>query len=399
MGIRFAKSIKIGNYLRVNFTKNGISATIGKRGASVNIGTKGTYLNLSPSAVGLTGTGLSYRQKIAGGILGNNKKKKKAKTAAASSKKKTYISAEEAENQKKASSLKKKEEAAEEKLLTEAKEEDRIDVVEEYENNLEAMVNLHKYTAPVMNKEQFRAYVDGLESQAMKELCEYAIEGDEDTIENMVSSFMNNLELAYDVRVNYELEDDILYVDLDLPEIEDLDRSYPAYNNGKIVYKRKTMADMKEEYARLVLSLGVFLTANYFNVSSYIDQVVMSAFTSVRDKSGDMVDQYLYSVKYMRETFENCDLSEVEDLYQFLLQFENRINMSAAYNFKAIKPYEMESVIKTNELVDDALKALKELGYKSSQIGQIAERLSEYRYETAGEYLKEGLRLLKEETK
>ncbi len=397
MGIRFAKSIKIGNYLRINFNRNGISATIGKRGASVNIGTKGTYLNLSPSAVGVTGTGLSYRQKIAGGILGNKKKKNKA--ASKASKKKTYISADEV-NQKKASSLKKKEEEIKETLPIQSEvEEETFDVVEEYENNQEAIVNLHKYTDPVMSKKQYRKYVDELDSQAMKELCEYAIEGDEDTIENMVSSFMNKLELAYDVRVNYELEDNILYVDLDLPEIEDLDRQYPAYNNGRIVYKRKTNADMKEEYARLVLSLGVFLTANYFNVSSYIDEVVMSAFTTVRDKTGDLVDQYLYSVKYMREAFENCDLSEVDDLYQFLLQFENRINMSSAYTFKAIKPYEMESVIKTNELVDDALKALKELGYKSAELKSIAEKLNEYRYETAGEYLKEGLRLLKEEKK
>lgn len=396
MGIRFAKSIKIGNYLRVNFTKNGVSATIGKRGASVNIGTKGTYLNLSPAAVGMTGTGLSYRQKIAGGILGSKKKKKKT-VSSSGVKKKTYISAEEAE-QRKTSSLKKKgEETKEELLLEEDVKEDVVDVVEEYEKNQEAIVNLHKYTAPVMTKKQYRKYVDELDSEAMKELCEYAIAGDEDTIENMVSSFMNNLELAYDVRVNYELEDDVLYVDLDLPEIEDLDRQYPAYNNGKTLYKRKTNAAMKEEYARLVLSLGVFLTANYFNVSSYIDEVVMSAFTTVRDKSGDLVDQYLYSVKYKREAFEKCDLSKVDDLYQFILNFENRINMSTAYNFKAIKPYEMESVIKTNELVDDALKALKELGYKSSDLSKIAERLNEYRYETAGEYLKEGLRLLREE--
>ena len=73
MGIRFAKSIKIGNYLRINFTKNGVSATIGKRGASVNVGTKGAYLNLSPAAVGVNGTGLSYRQKILS--LGSSKKK------------------------------------------------------------------------------------------------------------------------------------------------------------------------------------------------------------------------------------------------------------------------------------------------------------------------------------
>ncbi len=398
MGIRFAKSIKIGNYLRLNFTKNGISATVGKRGASVNIGTKGTYLNLSPSAVGLTGTGLSYRQKIAGGIFGNNKKNKKKKTASSAKKtvrEKTYISAEEAEALKKKAAEAKKAEAVKEPEEI----EEKTDIVKEYELNHEAIVNLHKYTAPVMTKKEYEKYVEGLDSEAMKELCEYAMEGDEDTIENMVSSFMNNLELAYDVRVNYELEDHVLYADLDLPEIEDLTREYPSWNNGRITYKRKTAAELKEEYARLVLSLGVFLSANYFNVSSYIDKVVLSAFTTLRDKKGDLVDQYLYSVKYLRDVFEKTDLSEVDDLYQFLLKFENRINLSAANAFKPIEPYETEAVLKANELVDDALKALRELGYKASDLTNVAQKLSECHFETAGEYLKEGLRLLQEERK
>ncbi len=395
MGIRFAKSIKIGNYLRINFNKNGISATVGKKGASVNIGKKGAYLNLSPAAVGIGGTGLSYRQKIAGG-LGSKKKKSSSKTTA--KKKKTYISAAEARE----SALKKKETIEEiEKLPVEQEEvfeEEKIDVVEQYGNDLEAITNIHKYTAPVMTKKEYREHVDSLESAAMRELCEYGIEGDEDTIENMVSSFMNNLELAYDVRVNYELEDNVLYADLDLPEIEDLEREYPSYtSNGKLVYKKKTNAALREEYARLVMSLGVFLTANYFNISSFIDEVVMSGFTSVRDKNGDLVDQYLYSVKYLRDVFEGLDLAKVDDLYAFILQFENRINMSSAYNFKAVRPYDMESVVKANEMVEDAIEAMKQLGYKSSELSGIRERLSEYRYETSGEYLKEGLRLLKEE--
>ena len=394
MGIRFAKSIKIGNYLRINFTKNGLSATIGKKGASVNVGTKGAYLNLSPAAVGINGTGLSYRQKILS--LGSSKKKKK--TAASASKKKTYVSASEAN---KTSSLKKKEEVKEEtKLLETVAEEtteDVIDPVEEYENNHEAIVNLHKYAAPVMDKKEFEEYAASLESEAKKELFRYALEGDEDIIENMVSSFMSSLELAYDVRANYELENDILYVDLDLPEIEELSREYPAYNNGKLVTKRKTSAQMKEEYGRLVLSLGIFLADSYFNISPYIRQVVMSGFTSVRDKNGDLIDQYLYSVKYDRDVFEKTDLSKVDDPYKFLLQFENRINMSESYNFKAVKPYEMESALQTNELIDDAIAALKELGYKASELTSVRERLSEYRYENPGDYLKEGLRILKEE--
>ena len=137
MGIRFAKSIKIGNYLRVNFNKNGVSATLGKKGASVNIGTKGAYLNLSPAAVGVNGTGLSYRQKIFG--LGSNKKK------TTYVKKKTYVAASDA---KKPSSLKKEELVREEVQALPVQEtveeiNDVMDPVEEYEQNREAIVNLH----------------------------------------------------------------------------------------------------------------------------------------------------------------------------------------------------------------------------------------------------------------
>ena len=87
MGIRFSKSIKLGNFLRLNISRYGISTTIGKKGASVNVGTRGTYLNLSPALVGINGTGVSYRKKIAGGL---KKSKKKSSLA-----KKTYLPAEE----------------------------------------------------------------------------------------------------------------------------------------------------------------------------------------------------------------------------------------------------------------------------------------------------------------
>ena len=227
MGIRFNKSIKIGNFLKLNVSRNGLSATVGKRGASVNIGKRGAYLNLSPSAVGITGTGLSYRQKIAGG-LSQNKKKKTAKST-----KKTV---------EKTKALKKNE-VREEDIL--AREAEREETIREYEENLEARVNLHKYTSEVMDEKQFRNFVDGLENEAMHQIYENSILGDEDTIENLVSSFMNELKLPYDVRVNYELEDKILYVDLDLPEIEDFDRYYPDLNKDRISYKKKTNVQMR----------------------------------------------------------------------------------------------------------------------------------------------------------
>lgn len=56
-GYRKRKQILPGVWL--NFSKRGISTTIGKRGASVNFGSSGTFLNL-----GIPGTGLYSRQRI-----------------------------------------------------------------------------------------------------------------------------------------------------------------------------------------------------------------------------------------------------------------------------------------------------------------------------------------------
>ena len=374
MGIRFAKSIKIGNFLRLNFSKSGLSATLGKKGASVNIGGKGAYLNLSPSAVGIKGTGLSYRQKIAGGLKKNSSKKQSS-------------------TEEKSSKLSKKDMEVTETVST---VNDDLAIVNEYNQNQEAITNIHRYTDDVMNEEEFNNYVKGLNSDSAIEIYETAISGDEDTIENLITTLMNNLELAYDVRVNFELEDHVLYVDLDLPEIEDLSKEYPVMVKDKLTYKRKTSSQLREEYARMVLSIGVFLSANFFNQSSYITEIVMSAFTTVRNPIGDLEDQYLYSIRFTRDIFEKTKLEDVEDLYNFVLQFENRINLSNNYVFKPIKPYESQKVQASNSALDDALLGLKELGYKQADINKIKDELSTHEFSSSSEYLREGLRLLKE---
>lgn len=61
MGFRFRKSVKILPGVRLNFSRSGVSTTIGGRGASVNTGKRGTYLN-----TGIPGTGISRRVRITG---------------------------------------------------------------------------------------------------------------------------------------------------------------------------------------------------------------------------------------------------------------------------------------------------------------------------------------------
>lgn len=60
--MRFRKSIKICPGVKVNFSKSGVSTTLGGKGVSVNVGKKGTYLN-----TGIPGTVLYDRTKIGSG--------------------------------------------------------------------------------------------------------------------------------------------------------------------------------------------------------------------------------------------------------------------------------------------------------------------------------------------
>ena len=66
--MRFRKSVKICKGVRINFSKSGVSTTLGTKGFSVNVGKKGTYLN-----TGIPGTGLHSRQKISGGKTNTKK--------------------------------------------------------------------------------------------------------------------------------------------------------------------------------------------------------------------------------------------------------------------------------------------------------------------------------------
>ena len=61
MGWRFRRSIKLFPGLKINFSKSGISATVGTKGASVTMGPNGTYVNTS-----IPGTGIYRRDKVPG---------------------------------------------------------------------------------------------------------------------------------------------------------------------------------------------------------------------------------------------------------------------------------------------------------------------------------------------
>ena len=55
MGFRFQRSVRILPFLRLNFSRDGVSASFGRHGANVRIGRRGAR-----GTIGIPGTGLSY---------------------------------------------------------------------------------------------------------------------------------------------------------------------------------------------------------------------------------------------------------------------------------------------------------------------------------------------------
>jgi hypothetical protein len=71
MVFRFQRRVRLAPGVRVNFGLRGMSLSLGPRGASMTLGSRGLYSN-----VGVPGTGLSMRQRVAGGSPRNGARSK-----------------------------------------------------------------------------------------------------------------------------------------------------------------------------------------------------------------------------------------------------------------------------------------------------------------------------------
>lgn len=168
------------------------------------------------------------------------------------------------------------------------------------------------------------------------------IEGDEDIISEEFDLWISECVLPVEINVNYEYNKSIqgLMLDVDLPEIEDIPTTIMTKTDaGNLKEKKKTQAELKKEYSTLTFGLAVFISANAFNISPSIKNVLISGYTQRRDSDGNISDDYIYSIKFKRESFEGKDLSSI-DPKDFCYASENRCNLTATSLFKTITPYE-----------------------------------------------------------
>ncbi len=179
------------------------------------------------------------------------------------------------------------------------------------------------------------------EYNSSRQYLQDLINGEDQVVSEAVESWISSCELPVEINVDYEWHQNehVMYLDVDLPEIEDIpEDEVVRLASGNLKEKKKTQATLKQEYVNLVFGLAIFIASNIFNVSPAIYGIVISGYTQRRNKVGEINDEYIYSIKFTRDVFVNSVLKNVNPK-DFCMRFENRSNITSGMLMKKIEPY------------------------------------------------------------
>lgn len=204
-----------------------------------------------------------------------------------------------------------------------------------------------RFEAQESKKEQeHNAYYDHVYAVKRAELEQY-LSADDGVILERVGQWLSTLELPLEMHAEIEMDKGVLFIDLDLPEIEDLPQDYvKILKSGKPSVKNKTQKQLKLEYVQCVFGLAEFMAASIFNLNATLESIAISGYTQRRDKNGDIKDDYIYSAVITREVLVSMMQGgkQIENPVETFREFPNRMKLSTANTFSKIKPFTEEEV-------------------------------------------------------
>lgn len=357
MGLRFHKSIKILPGVRLNFSKSGVSTSIGGKGHSLNIGQNGIT-----GSLGIPGTGLSYRQKLAN-FPGNNAQKEQSIPVPHSiqlNSNNKAIFVDEYGNPYDENLQKKMRTLYKDNILAFYREK-----AEEINQKVDELQNLHKnifqlkpdeyFTTPVPfwsafpnvpyneNYEYLKSEYESSENRRIELNRIIETTNNIDAIEELLNIELSKINFPLETNISFKvLNKETIFLDVDLPEIEDLPMEKAMITEaGNLSIKARTKKEIKENYINLVLGIAYYLASYVFATIPTCLRVIMSAYTQRMDLStGYVKDTYIYSldingVDFFKINFENVDPKLAVN------NFKPIINYNSTFEMKEIEPYEV----------------------------------------------------------
>lgn len=393
MAIRFRKSFTLAPGVRMFLSPRGVSGSFGPRGSSVSVGRQGVYGN-----AGLPGTGLSMRQKLSGtqpqarsanrasrtiemplsigvgddGILffqdGTGAPLADHLVAIA---KRQHGDTIKALIQRKCDAINAEVEAVGELHLDTPEPTRRpAFVAQDYDKprptppepkapglldklfaSRRDRLDAENRAAAMSFEEETAEWKAGLaEHRAAEAIRRHFIEeliySDPEAMEAHLEHTLQTIAWPRETLVAAAILDAgrTVYIDVDLPEIEDMpDRTAGVPQRGmKLSIKTMSPTQVQKLYMRHVHAVAFRIIGEIFSAFPIAETVVSSGYSQRRDKAtGQLGDEYLYSVRVVRSDWQRIDFTGLDsiDVTDALQQFELRRNMTKTGRFKPISPF------------------------------------------------------------
>ena len=139
---------------------------------------------------------------------------------------------------------------------------------------------------------------------------------------------------------SFDQEYETLYVDLDLPEVEDIPRRKAEYlPSGNVSFKQKTQKEVQLDYIQCICGLAFLVAGRFFNVNCNIKYIQISGYTQrVNKATGEDGDDYVYTVFFDKESFSRLIIENIDPLLA-MRQFPCRIKASVTGILSSIIPF------------------------------------------------------------
>ena len=394
MAFRFRRSIRLAPGLRLNVGKRGVSLSAGPRGASLTVGRRGTYTNL-----GLPGTGLSVRQRVSGT---SSKPRRVKQDATEQVKVSAKLHLDEDGNvnftdlagdplpvdfirqltRQKGDSIRQwlKDEC--DKINTQIQSLETIHLATPHPDlkptytpksfslpkpeapatkSLGILGHLFKrvrsriehqnaaaqadYAAELADWQRAKSAFEAHERQ-QKHLIEERLYTDSEAMSQVLEEHLQTITWPRETNVSFEVADSgqQVFMDVDLPEIEDMPSSSAALpaRGWKVSMKSLTDTKKRQLYMNHVHGIGFRLIGEAFATLPTVNVVTLSAYSQRPNKvTGQIQDEYLYSVCVERAVWSRINFNHlsVVDLVEAFTQFALRRKMTKTGVFKPIEPY------------------------------------------------------------
>lgn len=139
---------------------------------------------------------------------------------------------------------------------------------------------------------------------------------------------------------SFDQEYETLYVDLDLPEVEEIPRRKAEYlPSGNVSFKQKTQKEVQLDYVQCICGLAFLVAGRFFNVNCNIKYIQISGYTQrVNRATGEDGDDYVYTVFFDKESFSRLIVENIDPLLA-MREFPCRIKASVTGILSSIIPF------------------------------------------------------------